>query len=124
MNEPRPHRPAREPAEAARALVAEARAGRLDPAAVEAVLSAAGQRRASRERGTRPATLSEREVEVLCLVARGLSNRAIAERLVLSPPTVKNHVAHIYEKTGISTRAAAAVFAVTNDLLQDGPNGS
>jgi HD-GYP domain-containing protein (c-di-GMP phosphodiesterase class II) len=123
MTEPRPHRPARDPAEAARALAAEARAGRLDQAAVEAVLTAAGQRRASRERGTRPATLSEREVEVLCLLARGLPNKAIAERLVLSPRTVKNHVAHIYEKTGISTRAAAAVFAVTNDLLEDGPDG-
>jgi DNA-binding NarL/FixJ family response regulator len=90
---------------------------------VEAVLSATGQRRAGRERGTRPAALSEREVEVLCLLARGLANKAIAERLVLSPKTVKNHIAHIYEKTGISTRAAAAVFAVTNDLLEDGPSG-
>jgi HD-GYP domain-containing protein (c-di-GMP phosphodiesterase class II) len=123
MTEPRPHRPARAPAEAAHALAEEARAGRLDQAAVEAVLTAAGQRRAARERGTRPAMLSEREVEVLCLLARGLSNKAIAERLVLSPKTVKNHIAHIYEKAGISTRAAAAVFAVTNDLLEDGPDG-
>jgi DNA-binding NarL/FixJ family response regulator len=74
-------------------------------------------------RPRRPATLSEREVEVLCLLARGLSDKGIADRLVLSPKTVKNHVAHIYEKTGISTRAAAAVFAVTNDLLEDGPDG-
>jgi HD-GYP domain-containing protein (c-di-GMP phosphodiesterase class II) len=124
MTEPRPHRPARDPAEAARVLAAEAEAGRLDQAAVEAVLTAAGQRRAARARGTRPATLSEREVEVLCLLARGLPNRAIAERLVLSPKTVKNHVAHIYEKIGIATRAAAAVFAVTNDLLEDGPDVS
>jgi DNA-binding NarL/FixJ family response regulator len=104
-------------------LVAEARAGRLDPAAVESVVTAAGQRSAARQRGTPPAGLSEREVEVLCRLARGLPNKAIAEQLILSPKTVKNHIAHIYEKTGISTRAAAAVFAVSNDLLEDGPSG-
>jgi DNA-binding NarL/FixJ family response regulator len=103
--------------------MAEIQTGRLDRQAVEAVLSASGQRAAARERGTRPAGLSEREVEVLGLLARGLSNKAIAERLVLSPPTVKNHIAHVYEKTGISTRAAAAVFAVTNHLVEDGPSG-
>jgi hypothetical protein len=53
----------------------------------------------------------------------GIFRAAGLERLVLSPKTVKNHVAHVYEKTDISTRAAAAVFAVTNDLLEDGPSG-
>jgi HD-GYP domain-containing protein (c-di-GMP phosphodiesterase class II) len=123
LTEARPHRPAHAAAAAARLLAAAAEAGRFDRPVVEAVLAAAGQRGAVRVRGARPAALSEREVEVLCLLARGLSNKAIAERLVLSPRTVKNHIAHIYEKTGISTRAAAAVFAVDNDLLEDGPFG-
>jgi DNA-binding NarL/FixJ family response regulator len=55
---------------------------------------------------------------VLVLLARGLSNKQIGARLVISPRTVKNHVAHIYEKTGISTRASAAVFAVAHDLTE------
>lgn len=123
LTEARPHRPAHAAADAARILAADAQAGRFDRPAVEAVLATAGQRGAARVRGARPAALSEREVEVLRLLARGLSNKAIAARLVLSSRTVKNHIAHIYEKTGISTRAAAAVFAVANDLLEDGPFG-
>jgi putative nucleotidyltransferase with HDIG domain len=123
MTEERAYRPPLTPAQAGRALADEARAGRLDREAVQCVLAAAGHRHEARIRGGRPASLSEREVEVLCLLARGLSNKAIAARLVLSPRTVKNHIAHIYEKTGIATRAAAALYAVQNDLLEDGPFG-
>jgi DNA-binding NarL/FixJ family response regulator len=54
---------------------------------------------------------------VLGLLARGHSNRAIADRLVISPKTVSNHVEHIYTKIGSSTRAAAALFAVQHGLL-------
>ena len=63
--------------------------------------------------------LSDREVEVLRLVARGLSNRAIAERLDISPRTAEHHVQHIYTKIGASTRAAAAMFAMEHGLLRD-----
>lgn len=118
MTEPRAYRPARAAGDAARLLSQEARAGRLDREAVEAVLTAAGQRAAVRVRGEWPASLSEREVVVLCLVARGLPNKAIAAELTLSARTVQHHVEHIYAKTGVSTRAAAALFAVENDLLQ------
>lgn len=118
MTEPRAYRPARAATEAARLLSQAAREGRLDRQAVEAVLAAAGQRTAGRVRGAWPASLSEREVEVLCLVARGLSNKAIAAELTLSARTVQHHVEHIYTKTSVSTRAGAALFAVENDLLQ------
>jgi HD-GYP domain-containing protein (c-di-GMP phosphodiesterase class II) len=117
MLEDRPHRKARTPDEAARLLSQEAQAGRLDAEAVECVLAGAGQRAAGRLRGELPAGLTEREGEVLCLIARGLSNRAIAEALVISPRTVQHHLEHIYDKTGIRTRSAAAVFAVVNDLV-------
>lgn len=66
--------------------------------------------------GELPAGLSEREVEVLVLLARGLSNKEIAQSLRVSPKTVQHHVSHIYEKTKVQSRAAAATYAVTNGL--------
>jgi DNA-binding NarL/FixJ family response regulator len=81
------------------------------------VLGAAGHRVLRRREG--PAGLTSREVEVLRLVARGLSNNAIAERLVISPKTVGNHVEHIYGKIGASSRAAASLFAMQHGLLPE-----
>ena len=116
LTEERAYRPAQPPPIAARQLTAEANAGRLGRRAVEAVLAAAGQR-VEPARGELPAALSEREVEVLVLMARGLSNRQMADRLIIAPATVKRHVEHIYQKTGLATRAAAAIFAVDHGLL-------
>ena len=96
MREPRPHREARSADEAARQLRAEARSGRIDGDAVEAVLDAAGHRARRRPEG--PAGLTAREVEVLRLLARGLSTKQIAERLAMSPKTAGNHIEHIYTK--------------------------
>ena len=79
------------------------RAGRLDARAVDAVLGAAGHRVPRRREG--PAGLTAREVEVLRLLARGLSNKEIAARLVISPKTAGNHVEHIYAKIDASSRA-------------------
>jgi DNA-binding CsgD family transcriptional regulator/tetratricopeptide (TPR) repeat protein len=63
-----------------------------------------------------PAGLSAREVEVLRLVAQGLTNPQVAERLFLSPRTVEQHLRSIYNKLDVSTRAAATAFAVSHDL--------
>src|SRR5205823_5527055 len=90
MTSPRPHRAAFLPDRAADELRAGARGGRMDGDAVEGVLAAAGHR-ASRTRPARPAGLTERQVEVLRLVASGLSNRDIAARLYVSPRTAEHH---------------------------------
>ena len=110
----RPHRAALGEEAAAAAL--EGVAG-LDSDAVACVLAAAGQRTAPAPRGW-PAGLTDREVEVLRLIARGRSNRDVAGRLVISPKTVGRHVENVYAKIGVSSRAAAAVFAMEHGLLE------
>jgi HD-GYP domain-containing protein (c-di-GMP phosphodiesterase class II) len=117
MIEPRPYRPPFSPADAARQLRADAAAGWLDPTAVAAVLDAAGHR--SRRRQSNVAGLTEREVDVLRLAARGLSNKEIARTLVVTPKTVGNHIEHIYAKIGESTRAGAALFAMRHGLIDE-----
>jgi HD-GYP domain-containing protein (c-di-GMP phosphodiesterase class II) len=109
----RPHRPAYAEEEACRVLEAEAG---LDADAVACVLAAVGRRPAPSPAGW-PAELTDREVEVLRLIARGRSNREVAERLFISPKTVGRHVENLYRKIGVSSRAAAAVFAMENRLL-------
>ena len=117
MREPRPYRTARSADDAAAELRRDAASGKLDPSAVEAVLGAAGHRVPRRNGG--PAGLTPREIEVLRLLARGLSNKQIAAQLVISPKTVGNHVEHIYEKIGASTRTGAGLFAMQHGLLLD-----
>jgi HD-GYP domain-containing protein (c-di-GMP phosphodiesterase class II) len=118
MTELRPHRPARPPAAAAEELQRAARAGRLDGEAVRGVLAEVGHRpRAVRRELV--AGLSEREVEVLRLLARGHTIKQIAARLTISGKTVDNHIQHIYNKIGVSTRAGAALFAMEQQLLTD-----
>jgi HD-GYP domain-containing protein (c-di-GMP phosphodiesterase class II) len=115
MLQERPHRPARDPSAAAEVLRAEARQGGLDADVVDCVLVASGQ--AERKRRPWPAQLTEREVEVLRLVARGLSNRQIGRQLGISPRTAEHHVQNLYAKIGASTRAGAALFAMKHALL-------
>jgi HD-GYP domain-containing protein (c-di-GMP phosphodiesterase class II) len=113
--EHRPHRAALDPEQAARRLLDEADGGRLDEDAVHAVLAAAGHRPPSRPR---PAGgLSEREIEVLGLLAHGCGNAEIGARLVISRRTAEHHVQHIYTKIGVSSRAAATLYAVEHGLL-------
>jgi HD-GYP domain-containing protein (c-di-GMP phosphodiesterase class II)/DNA-binding CsgD family transcriptional regulator len=115
LTEDRPHRRGR-PADAAAAMLRdEVRAGRLDGGAAESVCAAAGAPKPGL-RGELPMGLSEREVDVLKLLARGLSNKEIGQALFISDRTAGNHIAHIFQKTGIKTRAAAALFAVTRGL--------
>ena len=112
----RPHRPALSPDAAADAIVREAAEGRLDPDVVAAIAEVA-QGRVRRVARSAPAGLTDREVEVLRLVAEGCSNREIADRLVISTRTAEHHVQHIYEKIGLSTRAGATMFALQHELL-------
>lgn len=116
MGEERPHRPALSPIASAERLNDEVKAGRLDREAVNAVLESAGHT-LSRERASWPAGLTDREVEVLRLVAKAKPDREIARVLFISPNTVHHHVKQIYEKAGVSSRAGAALFAMEHDLI-------
>jgi len=69
-------------------------------------------------RPTYPEGLSAREVEVLRLVAAGLTNQRIAETLALSQHTVVRHISHIFRKAGVDNRAGAAAFALRRGLLR------
>jgi HD-GYP domain-containing protein (c-di-GMP phosphodiesterase class II)/DNA-binding CsgD family transcriptional regulator len=115
MREPRPHRPPLAADVAAAELQADARAGKLDPEAVAAVLAAAGHPVGRRREW--PAGLTAREVDVLRLVARGLSSKQIATELVITPKTARNHIEHIYAKIDASSRVAASLFATEHGLL-------
>ena len=116
MIEERPHRPAHPPRHAAQQLRAAAAAGEFDAVVVEAVIAAAGGR--AKARRAYPDGLTGREVEVLELVAQGLPNKEIAARLVIAHRTVGHHVAHIYDKIGVTTRAGAALYAMRHHLVE------
>lgn len=116
MTESRSYRPAREPEQAAAELRRMGAAGRLDSDAVSAVCAAVGMPRTSRSEPW-PAGLTGREVEVLRLVARGLTNRAIGAELRISARTAEHHVQSVYGKIGLSTRAGAALFAMEHGLV-------
>jgi HD-GYP domain-containing protein (c-di-GMP phosphodiesterase class II) len=115
MTSDRPHRPALDRGDAARELRLMAADGGLDPDAVERVLVAAGHRRVARP--PLPAGLTKREAEVLRLLALGLTVREVADQLVISAKTAEHHVEHIYTKIGVSTRGAAALFAIEQGIL-------
>jgi DNA-binding CsgD family transcriptional regulator len=115
MCEDRPNRAAFSTPDAAGALRNEVAAGRLDGDAVNAVLAAAGHR--VRRRPALPGGLTRREAEILVLMARGLSNKEMAERLSVSVRTVRSHVEHVYAKIGVSARGAAAMFAMRHGLV-------
>jgi len=114
MREPRPHRPAMSPKQAADELRNEVRSSRLAADAVDAVLAATGQRT---KRRTGPAGLTPRETEVLILIARGASTRQVARMLGITVKTAETHIERIYAKTGASTRPTATLFAMQHGLL-------
>jgi response regulator RpfG family c-di-GMP phosphodiesterase/DNA-binding CsgD family transcriptional regulator len=117
MTRERPHRPALEAEEAGDAIAEEAGRGLFDHDAVVAVLAEAGEA-VARPRPTLPAALTQREGEVLTLLAEGSANAQIAHALGISRRTAEHHVQHIYTKIGVSTRAGAALFAVEHDLVR------
>jgi len=92
------------------------REGRLCPDAAEAVLSVAGQP-SRRNIAPRLAGMTGREIEVLRLIARGMTTKDAADELGIAPKTADNHVQNIYSKIGVTTRAGAALFAVENGLM-------
>ncbi len=116
MTEARPHRRQFSGSEAANALATQAREGLLDRNAVDAVLTATGQK-GSQTRRASSLDLTQREAEVLRLVAREMTNPAIGDALGISPKTVERHVTHIYQKIGVSSRAGAAIHALENGLI-------
>jgi DNA-binding CsgD family transcriptional regulator len=71
----------------------------------------------SSKRPENPGGLSAREVDVLRLAARGLTSRQIGDRLFISPKTTDHHIQHIYNKIGVSTRAAAALWAMQQGVV-------
>jgi HD-GYP domain-containing protein (c-di-GMP phosphodiesterase class II) len=116
MTEDRPHRPALTAGEAASQLRRDGDAGRFGGFEVDAVLAAAGEARPPAV-VTNPAGLTDREVEVLRLIARGRLNKQVAATLGISPKTVGRHVEHIYAKAAVTTRAGATLFAMEHGLL-------
>ena len=112
----RPYRPAMPPDLAAKEMDAEVAVGRLDADAVAAVCAAGGLERPP-PKAARPAGLTDREVDVLRLLARGLTKKQIAKALFIAPGTVHTHTVHIYEKCGVTTRAGVALFALEHGLL-------
>jgi DNA-binding NarL/FixJ family response regulator len=114
LTELRPQRPPLAIDQAASTLASMAEKRELCPDAVAGVLEAAGQ--PPPPRPPAPAGLTEREVAVLRLVARGLTNKEVAVTLDISVKTAGNHIQHIFGKIGVTTRAAAAVFAMQHGL--------
>jgi HD-GYP domain-containing protein (c-di-GMP phosphodiesterase class II)/DNA-binding CsgD family transcriptional regulator len=113
------------PALSAVAAAAEVRrragSGWFDQRSTEAVLDAAGQGKARRSGRTPPVRypggLTAREVEVLRLAAKGLTTGQIGERLNISVKTADHHIQHVYAKAGVSSRGAAALWAMEHGLV-------
>jgi HD-GYP domain-containing protein (c-di-GMP phosphodiesterase class II) len=116
----RPYRAALSPERAVDELRLMARGWRLDADAVEAVVTVADGRAGVRSGRAGRAGLTARQIEVLRLVTRGLSNRDIAGALTISPRTAEHHVQDVYTRIGVSSRAAAAMYAMEHGLLEDG----
>jgi HD-GYP domain-containing protein (c-di-GMP phosphodiesterase class II)/DNA-binding CsgD family transcriptional regulator len=119
MGADRPHRPALTGAQIAETMAGEVKAGRLDRTVTDATLAVAGHPTTRSGGGDGwPGGLTDREVEVLRLVARGRTNKDMAASLYLSAKTVGRHVENIYAKIGVNSRAAAAVYAMEHRLLE------
>jgi HD-GYP domain-containing protein (c-di-GMP phosphodiesterase class II) len=114
MTEPRAHRPGHRAEEAAEILTVDAERGLHDPEMVAAVLDVVGLPPSPIHR---PAGLTEREAEVLGLIARGLQTKQVARSLDISAKTADHHLQSAYRKIGVSTRAAATLFAMEHGLV-------
>ena len=92
----------------------------LDPRVAGRVMARFARRSAVPVTAEALSSLTEREKDVLALLARGLSNAEIAQALVLAEATVKTHLAHILPKLGLRDRVQAVVFAYESGLVQPG----
>jgi HD-GYP domain-containing protein (c-di-GMP phosphodiesterase class II)/DNA-binding CsgD family transcriptional regulator len=120
MTTERADRPAFSAEDAATELSRLASSGVLEPRSIRAVLVAAGHGEPAAppvRRAKHPGGLSRREVDVLRLAAKGLTTREIGERLFISTKTADHHIQHVYTKIGVSTRAAAALWAMQNAVV-------
>ena len=90
--------------------------GLLSPAVTRSVIEQFARAPRTPPREADGEALTARERDVLALLARGLSNAEIAERLVISEPTVKTHVAHVLGKCGVRNRAQAVVYAYEHGI--------
>ena len=117
MTEPRPHREALSAEQAAEELGRAANDRKLDPDVVRAVVEAAGH---SLPRVERPAGLTERESEIVGLMARGFQTKQMARALDISIKTADGHIQNAYRKIGVSSRAAATLFAMEHGLVSLG----
>lgn len=114
MCEPREYRDQLKPEQAAEAISEEVNQGRLDPDAVGAVVEAAGMRAPTLQR---PAGLTDREAQVVVLLARGCATKQVAVQLGISGKTADRHVQNAYAKMGVSSRAAATLFAMEHGMV-------
>ncbi len=114
MGEPRHHRDPIPIDEAARLLADQAKVGEFDADAVAAVVEAGGLEPPDL---SDPNDLTARETEVIGLLARGLQTKQIASRLDISPKTADHHIQNAYRKMGVSTRAAATLYASEHGLV-------
>ena len=114
-------RPALDPAAALARMRVESGSG-LDGEALDALTRELGEEPPAGARGRAarrqwPAGLTDREVEILRLLARGLGRKQLARMLSLSEHTVRHHLEHVYNKLGVSTRVGATLFAIEHRLL-------
>jgi HD-GYP domain-containing protein (c-di-GMP phosphodiesterase class II) len=116
MRESRPHRRPIPSGEIAAVLEAEVAKGRLDRQAVDAVLETADDRARRGRVARHPGGLSDEEIDVLRLMSRGLTDRQVAAELGLPTGEISRHRRYAYEKIGVTTRAAAAMFLMRNGL--------
>jgi len=110
----RPHRSALDETAARAHLTTSVAAGELDRSAAAALLDTIGAR--ALPRPTWPSGLTDREVEVLRLVASGSSSKAVAADLGITTRTVAHHIEHVYDKIGVRSRAGATLFALEHGL--------
>jgi DNA-binding NarL/FixJ family response regulator len=94
--------------------------GLLAPSITQRVIAQFAERPLPSEASQELERLTDREAEVLRLMAKGLSNSEIAEQLYLSPTTIKSHVAGVLAKLGLRDRVQAVVFAYENGIVRPG----